>query len=71
MPSIRTERLEIAYQQYGPGSQAPLFWYQWFMSLAGGPAAVAADPKGFARIQWDTWGPPGWLSSARGGQIIH
>jgi hypothetical protein len=38
MPSIRTERLEIAYQQYGPGSQAPLFWYQWFMSLAGGPA---------------------------------
>jgi pimeloyl-ACP methyl ester carboxylesterase len=42
-------------------SQARKFWYQWFMALDGGPAAVAADPKGFARLQWDTWSPPGWF----------
>jgi pimeloyl-ACP methyl ester carboxylesterase len=34
------------------------------MSLDGGPDAVAADPKGFARIQWDTWSPPGWFDEA-------
>jgi pimeloyl-ACP methyl ester carboxylesterase len=45
-------------------SQARKFWYQWFMSLDGGPGAVAADPKGFARIQWDTWGPPSWFEEA-------
>lgn len=42
-------------------SQARRFWYQWFMSLDGGPDAVRADPKGFARIQWETWSPPGWF----------
>jgi len=42
-------------------SQARKFWYQWFMALDGGPAAVAANPKGFARLQWDTWSPPGWF----------
>ena len=42
-------------------SQARRFWYQWFMSLDGGPQAVAADPRGFARVQWDTWSPPGWF----------
>ncbi|TKC92345.1 alpha/beta hydrolase [Trinickia terrae] len=42
-------------------SQARRFWYQWFMSLDGGPDAVRRDPKGFARIQWDTWSPGGWF----------
>lgn len=42
-------------------SQARKFWYQWFMALDDGPAALAADPKGFARLQWDTWSPPGWF----------
>ncbi|GLU34610.1 alpha/beta hydrolase [Trinickia caryophylli] len=45
-------------------SQARQFWYQWFMALDDGPAAVRADPKGFARIQWDTWSPPGWFDDA-------
>ena len=22
---------------------------------------VRKDPVGFARIQWDTWSPPGWF----------
>jgi hypothetical protein len=37
------------------------FWYQWFMTLDEGAGAVRADPKGFARIQWDTWSPSGWF----------
>jgi pimeloyl-ACP methyl ester carboxylesterase len=45
-------------------SQARRFWYQWFMSLDQGAEAVRADPKGFARIQWDTWSPPGWFDDA-------
>jgi pimeloyl-ACP methyl ester carboxylesterase len=59
----------LAFQPRGrfalpPFSQARRFWYQWFMALDGGPAAVAADPKGFARMQWDTWSPPGWFDEA-------
>ncbi|SDR51461.1 Pimeloyl-ACP methyl ester carboxylesterase [Paraburkholderia fungorum] len=62
----RIAALALAFQPYGrfalPGfSQARKFWYQWFMALDGGPDAVGADPKGFARIQWETWSPPGWF----------
>ena len=45
-------------------SQARRFWYQWFLALEDGPAALRADPKGFARIQWDTWSPAGWFDEA-------
>jgi pimeloyl-ACP methyl ester carboxylesterase len=45
-------------------SQARRFWYQWFMTLDQGAEAVRADPKGFARIQWDTWSPSGWFDDA-------
>jgi pimeloyl-ACP methyl ester carboxylesterase len=41
--------------------QARAFWYQWLMCLDEGARAVAADPVGFARIQWDTWSPQGWF----------
>jgi pimeloyl-ACP methyl ester carboxylesterase len=44
--------------------QARRFWYQWFMALDQGAAAVKSDPKGFARLQWDTWSPPGWFDDA-------
>lgn len=62
----RIAALALAFQPHGqfalPGfSQARKFWYQWFMSLDGGPDAVRADPKGFARLQWETWSPPGWF----------
>jgi len=58
--------IALAYQPRGafnlpPFSQARRFWYQWFLALDGGPSALRADPKGFARIQWDTWSPPGWF----------
>jgi pimeloyl-ACP methyl ester carboxylesterase len=58
--------LALAYQPRGaftiPSfSQARAFWYQWFQCVDGGADAVAADPTGFARIQWDTWSPPGWF----------
>lgn len=43
---------------------ARAFWYQWLMYVDGGPGAIAADPIGFARIQWDTWSPPGWFDDA-------
>jgi len=61
--------LALAFQPHGEfvlppsWSQAKRFWYQWFMSLDGGPAAIARDPHGFARIQWETWSPPGWFDS--------
>jgi pimeloyl-ACP methyl ester carboxylesterase len=42
--------------------QARRFWYQWFLCVEGGAASVSADPVGFARIQWETWGPPGWFA---------
>ena len=44
--------------------QSRRFWYQWLMSLDQGAEAVKRDPKGFARIQWDTWSPPGWFDDA-------
>ena len=40
--------------------QSKRFWYQWFLCIDGGREAVRRDPVGFARIQWDTWSPPGW-----------
>ena len=43
-----------------PFDQARLFWYQWLMCMEDGAEAVRKDPVGFARIQWDTWGPAGW-----------
>jgi pimeloyl-ACP methyl ester carboxylesterase len=47
-----------------PFDQSRAWWYQWFMSVDAGAEAVAKDPKGFARIQWDTWSPPGWFNEA-------
>ncbi|HLX01056.1 MAG TPA: alpha/beta hydrolase [Trinickia sp.] len=62
----RIAAIALAFQPKGAFvlpdfSQARRFWYQWFMSLDGGPDAVRRDPKGFARIQWDTWSPAGWF----------
>jgi hypothetical protein len=31
------------------------------MCFDAGADAVAADPLGFARTQWETWSPPGWF----------
>ena len=41
--------------------QARAFWYQWLMYVDAGAQAVASNPIAFARIQWDTWSPPGWF----------
>jgi pimeloyl-ACP methyl ester carboxylesterase len=58
--------LSLAYQPRGifglPGfEQARRFWYQWFQCIDEGAENVRRDPVGFARIQWDTWSPPGWF----------
>jgi hypothetical protein len=45
-------------------AQSRLFWYQWFLCVEGGAAAVRSDPKGFARFLWDTWSPAGWFDDA-------
>ena len=34
------------------------------MAVDRGAEAVARDPKGFARLQWETWSPPGWFDEA-------
>jgi pimeloyl-ACP methyl ester carboxylesterase len=58
--------LALAYQPRAAFSmpdfaQARAFWYQWLMYLDAGVEAIRHDPIGFARIQWDTWSPPGWF----------
>jgi pimeloyl-ACP methyl ester carboxylesterase len=62
----RIVSLALPYQPKGafkiPSfAQARRIWYQWFMCVEGGAEAVRRDPKGFARIQWETWSPPGWF----------
>ncbi len=44
-----------------PFAIARLYWYHWFQATKRGAEAVAKDRKGFARIMWDTWSPPGWF----------
>jgi pimeloyl-ACP methyl ester carboxylesterase len=61
--------LAVAYQPRGVFAvagfeQARAHWYQWFMCLDQGAGAVSRDPAGFARLQWDTWSPPGWFDDA-------
>jgi pimeloyl-ACP methyl ester carboxylesterase len=61
--------LALAYQPRGAFTipsfgQARLFWYQWLICLDQGAEAMAADPVGFARLQWETWSPPGWYDDA-------
>jgi pimeloyl-ACP methyl ester carboxylesterase len=68
----RIVALALAYQPRGafelPSlSQARRFWYQWFMTLDQGAAAVRRDPMGFARLQWETWSPPGWFDETEFG----
>jgi pimeloyl-ACP methyl ester carboxylesterase len=60
--------LALAYQPKGlfaiPSfDQARRFWYQWFLCTDGGVAKVQAYPVEFARIQWETWSPPGWFTA--------
>jgi pimeloyl-ACP methyl ester carboxylesterase len=75
LAAIAPERLEtiaaisVGYTPRGafpvpPFEQSRAWWYQWFMSVDHGAEAVAKDPKGFARIQWETWSPPGWFDEA-------
>jgi pimeloyl-ACP methyl ester carboxylesterase len=47
-----------------PFWHARLQWYHWFQATSRGSEAVRADPKGFARIMWDTWSPSGWFDEA-------
>jgi len=61
--------LSLAYQSGGvfkipDFEQSRRFWYQWFQCIDEGAEAVRRDPVGFARIQWDTWSPPGWFDEA-------
>jgi pimeloyl-ACP methyl ester carboxylesterase len=34
------------------------------MATEGGASAVRDDPAGFARLQWDNWGPTRWFDDA-------
>lgn len=61
--------LSLAYQPGGnfkvPGfEQSRRYWYQWFQCMDRGVEAIRQDPVGFARIQWDTWSPPGWFDES-------
>lgn len=44
--------------------QARNYWYHWFMATPLGEHQVRADRRGFARIMWETWAPPGWWDEA-------
>lgn len=52
-----------------PFRQSQLYWYQWFMATKRGAEAIAKDPKGFARIQWENWAPHGWFDEATFGAV--
>jgi pimeloyl-ACP methyl ester carboxylesterase len=61
--------LSLAFQPRGVFNvpdlqQSRRFWYQWFQCTNGGAEAIRKDPIAFARIQWDTWSPPGWFDEA-------
>jgi len=47
-----------------PFWHARLQWYHWFQATKRGVEAVRRDPKGFARIMWETWSPQGWFDDA-------
>ncbi len=47
-----------------PFDQAQRDWYHWFMATGRGAQAVRDDPRGFARIMWQNWSPPGWFTEA-------
>lgn len=44
--------------------QARKYWYQWFMATERGAETVKRDRRAFARIQWETWAPPGWFKDS-------
>ncbi len=52
-----------------PFPHARLQWYHWFQATKRGAQAVRDDPKGFARIMWETWSPPGWFDDATFGRV--
>jgi len=61
--------LALSYSPFGrfptpTFDQSRRWWYQWFMTTDQGAEAVRADPKSFARQQWNTWSPPGWFDDA-------
>jgi pimeloyl-ACP methyl ester carboxylesterase len=67
--TTRIVTLALAYQPRGVFAmpdfgQARAFWYQWLMYVDAGAEAIRKDPVGFARLQWDTWSPPGWFDEA-------
>lgn len=47
-----------------PFGQARRQWYHWFQATKLGAHAVRENPKGFARIMWETWSPDGWFDDA-------
>ena len=47
-----------------PFRQCQRQWYHWFQATERGAQAVRDDPKGFARLMWDNWSPPGWYEAA-------
>jgi pimeloyl-ACP methyl ester carboxylesterase len=42
---------------HSPFWHARLQWYHWLQATKRGAQAVREDPKGFARIMWETWSP--------------
>ena len=52
-----------------PFWHARLQWYHWFQSTERGAQAVREDRKGFARIMWESWSPPGWFDKATFTQV--
>jgi len=63
---IAIAALALAFQPGGKFEipsfeQSRRFWYQWFLCTEAGAEAVRKNPVGFARIQWETWSPPGWF----------
>jgi pimeloyl-ACP methyl ester carboxylesterase len=67
----RVQRVVTASVGWQPGElpipsfwQARAHWYQWFLATKRGRQMVQSDGKALARIQWETWSPPGWFEDS-------
>jgi pimeloyl-ACP methyl ester carboxylesterase len=49
--------------------QAQAYWHQWFLATERGAEVLRRQGKAFARFQWQSWSPPGWIDDVAFDQV--